>query len=469
MRARLPLLAAVPVLLGPAALAFFKGGYFDGPRLWAAAVAWLLAGTVLLAAPRPLPVARPGRLALAGLAALVAWTGLSILWAPVAGAAVDSAQRGLLYLGGLVAAVPALRDPRVRRACEPVVLGGILVAAAYGLSERLLPGIVSLEQIASAGDRLNQPLTYWNAMGALCGIGVVLAAGLVADASRPRAMRAAASAAAPPLVLALYLSLSRGALGATIGGLAVLVAVAPAPRTAAAAVVVLLAGAIPVLATVALGDVEHPHGSAGQGAAMIGVLAIAMALAAAGERLTERRPAARAPMLRTAAVALLAATVIASGFAAVKGESRSGELPRGATAQRLVSVQNNRLAYWKVAARTWADHPIDGIGAGGFAVAWLRERTISETVRDAHSLYIETAAELGIVGVAALVALLIGGAGSARLALRRAGPAAAGATAGLATWTLHAALDWDWEMPALTLVAVVLLARLIAADQPANR
>ncbi len=132
-------------------------------------------------------------------------------------------------------------------------------------------------------------------------------------------------------------------------------------------------------------------------------------------------------------------------------------------------MQSNRYAYWKVAASTWADHPVAGIGAGGFAVAWLRERTISETVRDAHSLYIETAAELGIVGVAALLALLLGAAGSARLALQRAGPAAAGATAGLAAWALHAGLDWDWEMPALTLVAVVLLARLVAEDQPANR
>jgi hypothetical protein len=450
VRARLPLLAAVPVLLGAAVLAFFKGGYFDGPRLWAGALAWLLAAVVLLVAPRPLPVAGPGRLALAGLAALVAWTGLSILWAPVAGAAVDSVQRGLLYLGALLAAVPVLRDPRVRRACEPVLLAGIVVAAVYGLSDRLLPGVVSLEQIPSAGDRLNQPLTYWNAMGALCGIGLVLAAGLIADASRPRALRAAAAAAAPPLALALYLSFSRGALGATIGGLAVLVAVAPAPRSAAGALLVLAAGAIPVLATIALGDVEHPGGSSGQGAAMIAVLFVAMALAASAERLADARAPARLPALRTAAVALLAATVLASGFAAVKGESRSGTQPRGASAQRLVSVQSNRYAYWKVALRTFGDHPLDGIGSGGFQAAWLKDRPFREPVRDAHSLYLETPAELGLVGLA-LLAALVGGIG---LAAARSG--LPGAVAALSVWTLHAAVDWDWEMPALTLVAIVL-------------
>ena len=33
---------------------------------------------------------------------------------------------------------------------------------------------------------------------------------------------------------------------------------------------------------------------------------------------------------------------------------------------------------------------------------------------------------------------------------------AAGPAAALATWGLHASLDWDWELPALTLVAVSL-------------
>ena len=68
-------------------------------------------------------------------------------------------------------------------------------------------------------------------------------------------------------------------------------------------------------------------------------------------------------------------------------------------------------------------------------------------MRDAHSLYLETLAELGLVGFA-LLALLIGG---VAVTARRAGPAAA-----LAAWALHAGVDWDWELPALTLVAIVL-------------
>jgi hypothetical protein len=43
---------------------------------------------------------------------------------------------------------------------------------------------------------------------------------------------------------------------------------------------------------------------------------------------------------------------------------------------------------------------------------------------------------------------------------------AAGPIAGLTLWALHAAIDWDWEMPALTLVAVVLAGMLVARAAP---
>ncbi len=48
----------------------------------------------------------------------------------------------------------------------------------------------------------------------------------------------------------------------------------------------------------------------------------------------------------------------------------------------------------------------------------------------------------------------------------RAGPAAAGSVAALAAFALHAGIDWDWEMPALTLVALALAASLMG---PASR
>jgi hypothetical protein len=299
-------------------------------------------------------------------------------------------------------------------------------------------------------------------------MGLVLAAGLLADDTRSPRLRAAAAAAAPPLGLALYATFSRGALGAGAAGLAVLVALAPQRRSAWAALLVAAAAALPALATVALPAVKAPGGSAAQGAAMLAVLGVTMGAAALARPVVDRGAALPGRALRQGALALLAVALVASGAAAVRAEGRGGTAPTGAEAKRLVSVQSNRYAYWKVAVRTFADHPVAGVGAGGFGVEWLREREIAETVRDAHSLYIETAAELGLVGLAALALLVLGALRSAGAALRRAGPSAAGAAAALATWALHAALDWDWEMPALTLVAVVLLARLAAEAEPVS-
>jgi O-antigen ligase len=84
-------------------------------------------------------------------------------------------------------------------------------------------------------------------------------------------------------------------------------------------------------------------------------------------------------------------------------------------------------------------------------------------VRDAHSLELETAAELGIVGLALLALMLGGVVAGAVVALRRTPAAAIGPVAALTVWAAHSALDWDWEMPALTLVAVLLAGMLLAA------
>jgi O-antigen ligase len=161
--------------------------------------------------------------------------------------------------------------------------------------------------------------------------------------------------------------------------------------------------------------------------------------------------------------------VIALGAAAL-GAAASTERrtvartpPEGATATRLTALGSHRYEYWKVALRTFADHPFHGVGSGGFAVVWLRERKQGESAQDAHSLYLETAAELGLVGLAALALMLVGVALSAHAALRRDPRLTAAWCAALAAWALHAALDWDWEMPAVTLVALVLSGAVLAA------
>jgi hypothetical protein len=95
-------------------------------------------------------------------------------------------------------------------------------------------------------------------------------------------------------------------------------------------------------------------------------------------------------------------------------------------------------------------------------VWWLRYRTIDDFAQDAHSLPVQTLAELGLVGVALLAVFFGGVALAARDAHRLTPRVAAGPIAGLVTYAAHAPLDWDWQMPAVTLVAIVLAGALLA-------
>jgi O-antigen ligase len=165
------------------------------------------------------------------------------------------------------------------------------------------------------------------------------------------------------------------------------------------------------------------------------------------------------------AAALVAAMLVlpVAVAAGERGPHAGNETPR-AGAGRLASADSPRYEYWRVALRSFADHPVEGVGAGGFAVEWLRERSEARTARDAHSLPIETLAELGLVGGAAL-ALLAGGVAVAARRVHRFDPVlAAGPAAALTAYAFHASIDWDWEMPALTLVGVALAGLLLASS-----
>jgi O-Antigen ligase len=452
--------AAALLLAGPTALAFFTGGFTDEPRLWAGIAAWILAGLGALLAP--LPRARAGWAAVAALAALWGWTALSIGWAPLSDPAIADAQRLALYTGALLAACLLLGS--VARAVEPALAAGCLVVIGYGLSGRLLPGVIEQTASRTAFGRLEQPLTYWNATGALAAIGLVLAARLAGDVSRPAWMRASAAAGAVPLSVGLALSFSRGAILTAIGGLALLCWLAP-ERAQLRAVAVAVAAAVPAVAlALALDGVRALEGATGarerQGLAMLALLVVAMAAAALVA--ARPRPAGRLRRPRGAGVAAIAAALLAGLALLATADPRTGSPPTGATASRVVSTDSNRYAYWRVALDEFADHPLRGAGSGAFRVAWRQERTVPEAAVDAHSLYVETLAELGLVGLALLVALLVAVAMCGRRAYRAAPAAAAGPIAALAVWALHAGLDWDWEMPALTLVALA-LAGLVCA------
>jgi hypothetical protein len=459
---------SVVLLAGPTALAFFAGGYFDGPRAWAGFAAWLLVAVIALLSPRAVPRGPGARAALAGLAGLAGWTLLSLTWAPVAGTAYHDGQRVLLYLGVLVSASVLLSSRTSQRAVEPALAAGTLIVIGYGLSERLLPGALHFARSVSAQGRLEQPLTYWNAMGELAALGFVLVTRLAGDRSRPAALRIAAAAGAPALGLGLYISFSRGALFACVAGLVALVVLAPERAQARAIATTLVAGVAAALVSAPFKGVTSLAGSTssreGKGAVVLIALIVIASLAALAQRAWCRDASDDRRLRLPARAPILAAAVICLGLvlAIVLGAHERSAQPLQGGSSRLVSLQSNRYAYWRVALRAFGQQPLHGVGAGGWAVDWLRWRPFAEGAQDAHSLELQTLAELGIVGLALLAAFLAGVGVAARAAHRAAPGAAAGAIAGCVVWLAHSPLDWDWEMPAVTLVALILAGALLA-------
>jgi hypothetical protein len=465
------------VLLGGAtALAFFSGGYFDTARAWAGLAAWLLVVAAGLLTPRSLPRSRAAWLALGGLFAFGGWTLLSILWAPIAGNAYHAGQIVFLYLGALLAAAMLLSELTVQRLVEPALAAGALIVTGYGISERLLPGVLHFARSVSAQGRLEQPLTYWNAMGELAALGFVLSARIAGDSTRPRALRAAAAGAAAPLGMGLYVSFSRGALFACAAGLVALIVVAPWREQLEGMVVTVLAGGVAAAVASPFHGVTSLAGSLPvrerQGAIVLGLLVVVAAAAAVAAWWRSGAHHAEASCAPHTAAGLrlprragwLALIVICAGLAlaiAVGSKEAAGR-PLTGGAGRFGTLQSNRYDYWSVAFRAFAAEPVHGVGAGGWSVWWLRYRTINDFAQDAHSLPVQTLAELGLVGIV-LLGTFVTGLGLAAGNRRRFAPAlAAGPIAALATYAAHAPLDWDWQMPAVTLVAVVLGGMLLS-------
>jgi hypothetical protein len=470
MRAGALLSARAALVAGPVALAFFSGGFFDRPRDIALLAAGVVLAVLVAAAPagQLVPSHPAARVALVAAGAYAGWIALSATWAPVRDYAGDDAERALLYATVLAASAIAFRDRRAARALEPLAAAGTVIVIGYGLAGRLVPGIVTEHPQRSAVGRLDQPLTYWNATGALAAIGLVLCARVAGDRDRPPALRAGAAAAAVPLGMGCYLSFSRGALAALAAGLLTLVVLAPTFAQLRAALLVAVAGAAAAIAAAASPAVRALDGSAAtrerEGAIVLAVALVLMALAALAARLEQTRlPDRPLPLPRWAGWAALA-TIVALLVVPIAAAGGRQQAPpaTGATNQRFASLGSNRYGYWRIAIDTGLDHPFAGVGASGFRVAWLQHRDVAENVRDAHSLELETFAELGLVG-AALLATLLGAVALSACAAHRVDPAlAAGPAAALTAWAFHSAIDWDWEMPALTLVAVVLAGALLA-------
>jgi hypothetical protein len=465
---------AAPALL-TAYYAFNAGGFFAGTTGVGALAVWVAVAIGLVTAESPFQgFTRPLALAAAALGLFAAWALISAAWSDSSSRALIEFDRALLYLGLLVLFGSLRRTPERTAWALRAQFGAFLVVGAFALVSRLLPDVITVSNEIAA-DRLSYPITYWNGLGILVGLGLVLGLHLACSEREPAWVRVTATAGEPVLATALYLTLSRGAIAATAAGILVYLLVAR-PWGGPAGVVAVGASCALAVAVAYDADllVSPDAGTAagvdqGEHVAVWVCVAVALGvlLRVAGLMLDRRLsrvrvsgPVRRGVAAGTAVAGLVAVLVAFAAFDLgstidrqydrfVSGSSvYGGDDPRS----RLTDVGNDgRLDHWDVALHAFRNEPVTGTGAGTFAVTWARERNITLKVEDAHSLYVEQLSELGVPGfalvVVAILLVLFGFARGVRTPERHvyAGLLAAGVA-----WAFHAGLDWDWELPAVT-------------------
>ena len=425
-RRRLDAAAAVLAAIYVLSVGLTDGGYYG--RAYTELTTLLVAAALfaLLGGLRP-RLSRAGAATLAAMALLTAWIAASSGWAHDGAAVGLEIRRSVLYLAALVAALVVMAGRR-QLPFLAGLLGAILLVGGIAIGMRVVSG-APVDRLY--GTLLEEPVGYPNALGVLVAMGVVLAIGVASTLGGTPAR--VAGGVAPFLVFVLGLSGSRGGALALVLGLAALTFLAPSQSRRA--IVSVTAWALAIGGAAWAFVQWHELGGAT-------LLALSTATLAAGWLTTRRLLGTRAVLL-LATVALVGTVVLLAL-----------RPPAAATSYR--------SDYWRAALAEAVEQPLLGSGAGSFHLSWLEHRNVELTVRDAHSLYLETLSELGVVGFA-LVLVLIGA--PLAVAIRRRGdPLAATAGAGFVVYAAHAGMDWDWEMPVVTLAGLALAAVLVAGE-----
>ena len=450
-------------------LALQHGGYY--PESWGlptAACSWLVALVALLGRGQRLQ--RLELLQLSALTLLGSITLVSAAWAPGGlGSALPQAQLVALYVAVLAAVLTLFRRPTHALLAIWASLVGVSLIA---LGARLFPA-GGVRNDTSGSNRLYEPLGYWNSLGLWAAMGLCLGLVIAARVRSPL-LRAAAAAGTVPCAGALYFTFSRGAWGALAVGLLSALFLDPLRLGLVARL-----GAIALwpAATVLLGSRSHALTSAqpvlaearsdGRSLAFALVaLAVAAALVAASlDRVEQRFPVPmRARQAFAWALAGLCLLVLTGGILrfgapwtiADRAAHRFAAPPPSSTSDlnaRLFDASgSSRIDLWRVAWQDARRHPLVGSGAGSYASKWFQDRPAALDADNAHSQYLETLAELGPLGLA----LLLTACGAPLVGAWRARrhPLAAGATAAYVAFLVHAGVDWDWQLAAVSLAGL---------------
>jgi O-antigen ligase len=407
------------------------------------------------------------------LAALVGWIALAVAWSVAPAESVLEIERGLVYLAS-ASTVLLLSRSRLARHLLGGLLAAISLIAVFSLLTRLAPDRVGVYD-GTGVYRLAQPIGYWNGLAIFTSIGALLALGFAAR-GRTLTARATGGGLLVLLLPTFYFTFGRAAWIALAVGL--VFAVAVDPRRLQLLTTLLVVGPLPAVATylasqqsglthggTRLANAAHDGHRLGLLLIVLAVLnaAISAALSVVARWIDVPRRVQRA--FAVTVVVILAITAAATfnrygdpATLAKRGyNSFTGPPPRVGSDlnRRLLSFSGNgRADLWALAWDDAARHPVLGAGPGTYERYFLAHQPADVgRVRDAHGLYVETLAEVGPIGLALLIVVLLTPLAGLRFARRHPlAPAAAGA---YVAYLVHTGVDWDWELPAVTMAGLL--------------
>ena len=484
MRATIRQHTGAILVAGVIVAASLLDGAFD-PTAYAAAsvVIWIavIAGLVGRGLPTA-PVAVTAALAGLFLGAATVLAGASIAWASDQGRAFDEAVRASAYLGLFTLAACTASRPG-RGQWLGGLAAGLGAVSVLALLSYLQPGLLDGGDlgrlIPGAAGRLSYPIGYWNGLAALLAVGVVLL--LHGGVHAPlRWMRSAAVAAAPLALASIWLTSSRGGAVAALAGIAALLAASPdRVRQLLATGIAAVGGAVLIGAAEQMDALTHAtvDSARREDGDVLSAMALVVAgmCAAAAWVWDGRRPTlAISRRLAVGAIGLVGLGLVAGAVLADPAERfrEFKEPPAGLAGRSPVPDEDlnssGRWQFWTEAVDAFESAPAAGIGAGAFEDWWAQNATIPVFVRNPHSLPLQQAAELGLLGAVLLLGFVVAVcfAGWRRLAAGRDRDGGA-LVAVLTAAGLCAAIDWSWEIPAAFAPAMI-AAGLLTAYAPGH-
>lgn len=481
------LLATLFVATAAVGTAAAQGGYFSTSWGWST-LAFVLAVEAWLVLSGSTDAGRADIVFLGALSLFVAWVVLSIAWSVNPAQTVQDVERVLVLVAGVAAFVVLVRRALVAQVTLALV-AGITAIATYGLATRLFPERLGFYDPVAVY-RLSEPIGYWNGLAILCAMGIVLAVGLAAHDETSIAGRTVAGIALVLLPVALYFTFSRGGMGGAAVGLGITVCVSR--RRLRLAVTILAIAPAALLAVFLAGRSEaltHRYSAIasvndeGRSLALLLVaVSVLQVVVTVGLGVAARRLDAPERLRRIAgAVVLIAlAAVIGAGLVRIGNPVAAADRAyHSFTAEaaaddpvdlnsRLISFGGNgRIDLWRYAWDEARAHPLLGTGAGTFERDWQLNPNPPFKVRDAHTLYLETLAEVGPVGLFLLLVALL--APVAVGVLTRGQPLVPFLLGAYGAFVVHAGVDWDWELGGISLIALLLGVLILASARKEAR